>query len=222
VENALRQANRQISLMTSITRHDIHNQLMALRGWLELSRASVSDPDRMLDLITREQHIASVIEEQINFTTFFEEMGIKDPVWLDPVPLIRNAKSTLPFKAIRLDLEVSGIEIFADRLFEKVFYNLFDNALRYGGDTMTRIRVASYQDGSSLVLVVEDDGTGIFETDKNQLFNRGFGKNTGLGLFLVKEILTITGMTLRETGIPGKGARFEIMVPAGTYRVTGL
>ncbi len=218
VENALRQANRQITLMTSITRHDIRNQLTALRGWLDLSRDSVSDPARMLELITREQGIASTIEEQINFTTFFEEMGVKEPAWLDPVSLIQKSTSALPFKNIRLDMDVSGIEIFADPLFEKVFYNLFDNALRYGGDMMTTLRVATRRDTSGLVLVVEDDGVGISETDKGHLFDRGFGKNTGLGLFLAKEILSITGMTIRETGIPGKGARFEILVPMGKFR----
>ena len=218
VENALRQANRQITLMAGITRHDIHNQLMALGGWLELSRASVLDPDRMLELITKEQHIASIIEEQINFTAFFDEMGVKELVWLDPVPLIRRSWSTLPINTVRLDLAVSGIEIFADPLFEKVFYNLFDNALRYGGDTMTTIRVSAHRSDSGLVLNVEDNGTGISVQDKERLFDRGYGKNTGLGLFLVKEILAITAMTIRETGIPGKGARFEIHVPGGTFR----
>jgi signal transduction histidine kinase len=221
VENALRQANRQLTLMTSITRHDIRNQLMALGGWLELSRASVSDPDHMLELITKEQRIASIIEEQIDFTTFFDEMGLKEPVWLDLITLIRKLKAALPLKAIRLDLEVTGIEIFADPLFEKVFYNLFDNALRYGGNAMTTIRVSGYKEESGLVVVVEDDGMGISLNDKKFLFERGHGKNTGLGLFLAKEILTITGMTIKETGITGKGARFEILVPAGKFRIVG-
>ena len=51
------------------------------------------------------------------------------------------------------------------------------------------------------------------------IFEKGFGKNTGLGLFLIKEILAITGMTIQETGVPGKGARFEITVPKGHYRI---
>jgi PAS domain S-box-containing protein len=220
VENALQQANRQLTLMTSITRHDIRNQLMALGGWLELSRNSVSDPDRMLELITKEQMIASIIEEQINFTTFFEEMGVKKPVWLDPVPLIWKLKSNLPFKTIRLDVTVSGIEIFADPLFEKVFYNLFDNALRYGGDAMTSIHVAVHRVEDGLVLVVEDNGVGISPAEKNMIFDRGYGKGTGLGLFFVREVLSISGMTIRETGISGQGTRFEITVPKGTYRYT--
>jgi PAS domain S-box-containing protein len=218
VENALLKANRQITLMTSITRHDIRNQLMALRGWLELSRTSVSYPERMLVLITKEQEIASIIEDQIDFTRLFEDIGIKEPSWLDPVPLIQRSKNSLPFKKTRLDLDLSGIEVFADPLFEKVFYNLFDNALRYGGDAMTTIHITAQEAGSDLILVIEDDGTGISETDKDPLFERGFGKNTGLGLFLIREILAITGITIRETGTLGKGARFELRIPHGGFR----
>jgi len=45
------------------------------------------------------------------------------------------------------------------------------------------------------------------------IFDKGFGKNTGLGLFPAREILSITGITIRETGEPGKGVRFEITAP---------
>jgi hypothetical protein len=37
-------------------------------------------------------------------------------------------------------------------------------------------------------------------------------------MFLIREILSITGLTIRETGIPEKGVRFEIRVPEGSYR----
>jgi signal transduction histidine kinase len=50
------------------------------------------------------------------------------------------------------------------------------------------------------------------------IFDRGYGKDTGLGLFLVREILSITGMSVRETGTPGKGTKFEILIPRGAYR----
>ncbi|MFA5214347.1 MAG: ATP-binding protein, partial [Methanoregula sp.] len=72
-----------------------------------------------------------------------------------------------------------------------------------------------------LVLLCEDDGAGIPEEEKNHLFERGFGKHTGLGLFLSKEILSITKIGIRETGTSGTGARFELTVPAGAYRFVG-
>jgi len=53
--------------------------------------------------------------------------------------------------------------------------------------------------------------------NKELIFKRGFGSNTGLGLFLTREILAITGIEIAETGV--KGARFEIRVPQGRYRI---
>jgi len=121
---------------------------------------------------------------------------------------------------VRVDVDPKAPDIFADPLFEKVFYNLIDNALRYGGDQMKTIRVSSQETDTGLTILCEDDGVGITTEDKKRLFTRGFGKNTGLGLFLSREILSITGITITENGIPGKGARFEITVPKGMYRFT--
>ncbi|MCX6689119.1 MAG: HAMP domain-containing sensor histidine kinase [Methanoregula sp.] len=86
---------------------------------------------------------------------------------------------------------------------------------------MKTIRVSSRESDRGLTIVCEDDGMGIPTEDKKRLFTKGFGKNTGLGLFLSREILAITGITITENGIPGKGARFEISVPKGAYRFTG-
>jgi signal transduction histidine kinase len=54
--------------------------------------------------------------------------------------------------------------------------------------------------------------------EKDKIFLKGFGKHTGLGMFLIREILSITGMTIRETGTPGTGVRFEIRIPAGAFK----
>ena len=62
-------------------------------------------------------------------------------------------------------------------------------------------------------------GVGVPAGEKDRIFVRGYGKHTGLGLFLAKEILAITSITIRETGVPGHGARFEMLVPKGSYRL---
>jgi signal transduction histidine kinase len=108
--------------------------------------------------------------------------------------------------------------VLADPLYEKVFGNLIDNSRRHG----ERVRHISFssalQDHDSLILMYEDDGFGVPESDKERIFEKGFGKETGLGLFLSREILTITGLTIKETEVYGKGARFEILVPLGRFR----
>jgi signal transduction histidine kinase len=83
------------------------------------------------------------------------------------------------------------------------------------------VTVRCEREPDGLLILVEDDGNGIPIDEKEKIFGRGYGKNTGLGLFLAREILSITGITIRETGIPGKGARFEMLVPKGSFRHRG-
>jgi signal transduction histidine kinase len=114
----------------------------------------------------------------------------------------------------------AGAEVLADPLIVKVFYNLMDNAVRYGGKITTLRFFVEEHDGVHVV-VCEDDGDGVVAEEKEKIFERGFGKNTGLGLALAREILDITGITISEIGEPGKGARLEMTVPKGAWRMKG-
>ncbi len=215
---ALRQANSKLNLLSSITRHDINNQLFSLKAYLELSKLSLGDAAKMSEYIIREERAANAIQRQILFTKEYEDMGVKTSIWHDVDACVRKVQASLPMRDIRVIIDSPDIEVYADPLFEKVFYNLIDNALRYGGPNMTRIRVSAQESEKGLVISVEDDGTGISVEGKKRLFERGFGHNTGLGLFLSREVLSITGIMIAETSEPGKGARFEITVPKGEYR----
>ncbi|MGA2105948.1 MAG: sensor histidine kinase, partial [Methanoregula sp.] len=99
----------------------------------------------------------------------------------------------------------------------KVCYNLIENAVRHGGK-ITTIRFFEKECNGDHIIVCEDDGDGVPAAEKDKIFDQGFGKNTGLGLFLAREILDITGIKISETGEQGKGARFEILVPEGKWR----
>jgi len=217
-EAALSRVNKKLTILSSITRHDIKNQLIALSGYLELSKEKQGSIPVISEYLDKEMSIAETIGLQIDFTKAYEDMGTSAPVWQNVNECIRRAVATLPMREVRLDLDRSDLAIYADPLFEKVFYNLIENALRHGGDTMTKISISSHETDKGLVLICEDDGVGVIKGDKTHLFERGFGKHTGLGLFLSSEILSITGITITENGEPGKGARFEMNVPKGAYR----
>ncbi|MCX6689879.1 MAG: PAS domain S-box protein [Methanoregula sp.] len=221
LHDAVTLANKKLNLLSSITRHDIINQLLALNGYLELSRDILHDPVKIEDYITKLQNIAHTIETQIRFTKDYQNLGVKMPMWQNVNECIRNARALLHLRGVRIEAHPGDLEVYADQLFEKVFYNLIDNALRYGGADMKTIQVSSQRSDTSLAIIVEDDGVGITDEDKKKLFRKGFGKHTGLGLFLSREILEITGITITENGTPGKGARFEITVPKGMWRMKG-
>jgi PAS domain S-box-containing protein len=219
-EDAFRQANVKLNLLSGITRHDIKNQLLIQEGFLDLLHEET--PGSSLDeLFSRITKAGSNISAMIEFTGEYEKIGVTAPVWQDARKIVERAAAKDPLRTIRLENDLpEGTEIFADPLIVKVFYNLMDNAARYGGKT-TSIRFSVEVFGGNRVIVCEDDGNGIPKDEKEQIFERGFGKNTGMGLFLVREILSITGITIQETGVPDRGARFEIRVPEGMCRVAG-
>ncbi len=216
-EEALRLANRKLNLLSSITRHDIINQILILKGYLSLLRSKTETP-ALLDFIGKSYRATENIERQIVFTRDYQDMGVKEPAWQNVRDSITEAKGALPISAVTIDAEQADLEVFADPLFEKVFFNLMDNSLRYGGEGMRTIRVLSKKNGDGLLLTYEDDGVGIAPNDRGRLFEQGFGRHTGFGLFLSREILSITGITIEENGTPGCGARFSIRVPHGAYR----
>jgi signal transduction histidine kinase len=169
----------------------------------------------------KEETAVRSIEDQIMFTRDYQDLGIAVPEWQNVNTSVQKAVAGLPMRDILAEADRSDLEIYADPLFGKVFYNLIENALNYGGAKMKTIRVSSEVSEREMIIVCEDDGAGISLDDKKHLFTRGFGKHTGLGLFLTREILAITGITITENGEPGKGARFRITVPEGAYRFTG-
>ncbi len=215
-DDALRLANRQLTLLTGITRHDILNNVSMARGYLKIAGIKSGDPAQAEYLRKMESAIIA-IKSQIEFTKIYKDLGIHDPQWivLDTV----MPRSHVP-KTITLDADIRGVMLFSDLMLEKVFFNLLDNSLRHG-ERVTEIRVSSHTSDGNLVVVWEDNGTGVAADQKERIFERGVGKHTGLGLFLVREILGLTGITIAETGQPGKGARFEITVPKGAYRFAG-
>ena len=176
-QDALLLSNRKLNLLSSITRHDIRNQITALQAYIELSKESVTKPVE-LARIGHEFRIAEKIRSQIEFTADYENLGVTSPVWQEICGIVTTAVAALPMGGVRLDIRQDGLEVFGDPLLEKVFYNLIDNALRYGGERLTTLRIASRENDGGLVISFHDDGMGIPDADKDLLFTKGFGKNT--------------------------------------------
>ena len=217
---ALTHANDKLNLLSSITRHDILNQLTAFGAYLELIKSNISDK-KILDYITKEETISETIKAQILFTKDYQELGVLSPQWHDVKKTILTATATLPLPPHTLSVTFDNLEIYADPLLEKVFYNLVENSLRHGG-ALTRVTFSCTHPGpDGLTLIYEDNGVGVPFQYKEAIFNRQYFKHTGFGLFLSREILSMSGLSIRETGKPGKGARFEISVPEGKFRTAG-
>jgi len=215
MEHAVRETNRKLNLLNNITRHDVINQLTALQGYIQLAETKKPDPV-VMDYLKRIAEAADKVGRQIAFTRDYQELGDKAPSWFALDKVMATASGmTVP---VRLSGTCRAVSVLADPMLERVFFNLFENAVRHGR-SVTGITVRCEKKPGGLLVIVEDDGVGVKPQEKEKIFTKGYGKNTGFGLFLTKEILAITGITIRETGTFGKGARFEMLVPRAAYRM---
>jgi signal transduction histidine kinase len=158
-----------------------------------------------------------MIQKQIRFARDYENLGVSSPRWYMIDATIIRAVNGFDLGSIHLEKDVGDLEVYADVLLEKVFYNIVDNALRHG-QKVTKIRFTFQETDNGITIFCEDNGVGVPETMKEGIFRREYYRNTGYGLFLASEILSITGLSISETGLPDSGARFEIRVPKGMYR----
>jgi PAS domain S-box-containing protein len=215
-ETAIQLANRKLNTLSSITRHDILNQITALVMYLSLTEEMTTDPVVLANIKKIEQ-ITQLIHTQIQFTRDYQDIGTGAPQWQDVTATIDNSIADLDLKDIRVEHELDYLEIYADLLLGKVFFNIVENSIRHGEHTRF-IRFSYRETDDDLVIICEDDGIGVPAIAKEGIFRREYYHNTGYGLFLTEEILSITGISIRETGEPGKGVRFEISVPKGAFR----
>lgn len=219
---ALAYANHKLGTLTSITRHDIQNKLTGVRGYLELLKGMLRDP-KQIEFLEKAEAGAEAIRRHIEFTKEYESLGGTAPVWQEISPVLIEIKSHFDLSGIVFEGPAPRFSVFADPMFGKVLYNLVDNSLRHGVH-VRRIRIAATPSDTECVLTYEDDGVGIPGDKKDLIFERGFttssgsGKSSGLGLFLARDILAITGIAIKETGTPGAGTRFEMTIPPGKWR----
>jgi len=217
LERALELTNQKLNMMNSVTRHDVLNNITGLLGLCDMLAERTTDGEAQ-GLLAEIRDQTVKIKDQILFTKDYQSVGVKAPQWQSLCPCIRDAASATGRDIARLDLPACDTEIYADSLFGKVFYNLIDNSFRHGGSVSHISIETEVAPEGDLRIRFHDDGVGVPPEEKDRIFEQGFGKNTGFGLFIIREILGITSLTIRETGTFGRGVLFEITVPKAAWR----
>lgn len=202
-------------IIHSIVFHDAKNRLTALHGYAGLLRESIPD-SAFLGYIDRLEEIASEIERDLGVASILSHLGLVGPHWQNLREVVGRSAAKETAGTVTFGEIPGSLWCLADPLFPRVFTNLFENARRHG-ERVTAIRITARETETGLVISIEDDGIGIPAEQKERIFELGFGRHTGYGLCLAREILSIAGFSISETGEPGKGARFEIRVPRGRY-----
>jgi len=210
--------NLKMELLFSITRQDILDNLSVIASHLERAQL-MNTHEEMQQFITKTVGSIESIKNQIAYMRSLQDQGIVSPKWQHIGEAFDDAIGLLPEHSARITQDVDGYEIYADPLLPRIFFTLLENSLRNSTRVHQEITLEARPEKDELLIVYTDNGYGIFNEDKETVFDVGSG-GTIHGLFLIRELLGFTGITIRETGGWPAGVRFEIRVPVGKFRVS--
>ena len=214
-EAALEQMSKRLSLLNYVTFNEIGNSIFTISGYLTLAKSQDGEPvQEYLESLGKS---IRKVEKSLAFAKEYQQLGTNIPTWQDVQRSFLLGISHLNFSSIHRKVQLDNLEIYTSSLIERVFFALAKNVLTHAKDaTDVTINYEIVKDG--LLLFFRDNGPGISDTNKDKIFEQGYGSQKGMDLFLVREILSITGITIRETGTYGEGTCIEIFVPNGAYR----
>ncbi|MDT8781959.1 MAG: PAS domain-containing protein [Candidatus Bathyarchaeota archaeon] len=203
----------KLKVISSFTRHDVKGKLMVIRGNLYLAQKKVKDNSELKKYFEQIPEEISKIERILDISKFYDLLGRQNLDFIDVGKSFDEAASQfVNLKGLKIVNDAKGFKVLADQTLSTLFANLIDNTLKYGEKaTLIRFYIKK-QSEDSISIVYEDDGVGISDEYKKRLFDKGVGKGSGYGLFLIKRSCGINGWTITEEGEVGKGVKFVINI----------
>ena len=206
----LNKTNEKLQVVGQLTRHDVRNKLATVVNNLYLAKLRLSTNNETSENLETVEKTVEQITHILNFASAYEKLGVEKLSTIDLGKCIAEAEMTLGLDNVKLLNECPGLSVVADSLVMQLFYNLIHNSVTHG-EKVTQIKIYPKKDDGFLKIIYEDNGIGIPEDEKEKIFQKGYGKGTGYGLYLITKICENYGWTIKETG--KQGARFEITIP---------
>ncbi len=202
---------RKVKLLNKLMRHDILNDLTAIMGYLELYKESRDE--RLIEKIFIR------IKNSINLIKSIRDVENRSE--LKPINLKELLeRETAGYPNAEISVNVPNVSVLADELLASVFRNLIINAIVHSDEKIPKIEITARKLNGWVEIRVADNGPGI--VDKEAVFKEGFGKHTGLGLYLVKMIVESYGGKVWIEDNKPKGSIFVIRLRAANRERTCL
>jgi PAS domain S-box-containing protein len=211
--NELALINEKLEIVGKWTRHDARNKLAVVKGNLYLAKKHLAEDHPSRKYLAEAEVACSQIVKIFDFASAYEKIGVEERVYVDAAKAFDEALELVSgLTGVSVENKLHGLWLLADSQLRQLFYNLVDNSLKHGEKT-SRIRVRYETENGQLKLVYEDNGVGVPDENRPNLFREGYGKNTGYGLYLTAKLCHIYGWTIEETGRRNAGAQFTITIP---------
>jgi len=214
-KRTLKRQNERLDQFASVVSHDLRNPLDVAQLRLELLREEVdsehADPiEHSLD------RMETMIEDLLTMARADQAVDTTQLDWVQVRDLVEAAWETTRTGSATLDLAVpEDATVYGHRsLLRTALENLFRNALDHNEPPITvRVAAETREDGHVERFVIEDNGVGIPEDQRDAVFEYGHStsaEGTGFGLAIVREVVQSHGWTVEVADSASGGARFEI------------
>ena len=207
---------RELEIYTSLLRHDLSNDIQMILGGLELSQLTIEEPKKQAAFLESTLAAAERMKSLIHIFSISENELDRDLVSV--LELICR-RAVIAFKGMKVNLDIKeGVfnhKIFYGKLTALAFENLLRNTAQHAGETPT-VQITISQTNNHLNILFEDDGPGISEEIRKQLFGKGVttgSKGRGLGLYLTRTIIESEGGCIELVDTGRSGCCFHIQLP---------
>lgn len=199
-QQELQRRNAELALLTQVVRHDIRSDLSVIMGWGESLKSHVDaeGESHLQRMLRASEHISSITETVGEFLDVLE--GSSEPE-LHPVDLnnvltneIDRARSTYEDATITTTGDINDeLQVAATDLLSSVFRNLLSNAVLHNDKSEPEVTVHVEDDGDTVTVRIADNGPGISDKQKREIFDRAKmgsrSSGSGIGLYLVDTLV---------------------------------
>ncbi|MBX3052559.1 MAG: PAS domain S-box protein [Caldilineaceae bacterium] len=227
-EQDLKARNQELDAFAHMVAHDLKSSLALQIGLAELLQADYTSmsadqiSESLSAIVSAGRKMDSIIEEMLLFASLRNQSVETGPVDSEPllVSVTQRLQQEIKDKNARIELPQKFVWAcgYAPWL-EEVWFNYVSNAIKYGGESPV-IRVGSEERGETVRFWVTDYGQGLREKDMQGLFEPFSRRHDdslpghGLGLSIVKRIITRLNGSVGVTSQPGEGSTFYFILPA--------
>jgi len=206
--------NEKLGVVGKLTRHDARNKLSTVTMSAFSAKRKLAGDREALEHLNQIESACGQVERIFEFARIYEMLGMEELAYMNVEKSLGEAVMLFSdLRGVEVVNDCRGLTVLADSLLRQILYNLIDNSLKHG-EKVSRIKAYYEEAGKDkLKLVYEDDGVGIPRAEKEKIFNEGYGKCAGHGLYLIRKMCEVYGWAIRETGKQGKGAQFTITIP---------
>lgn len=215
----MQKANEKLQVVGSLTRHDVINKLATINAQAYLVKKKFGDNPQIAQAMDTIKLAVEQSNKLFEFSKFYERIGSEELTVLDIQETFNGATKLLAATHVKFKCSCD-LKVQADSMLLQVFYNLIDNSLKHGAK-VTEIRLDCSTSETEERLIYSDNGDGVPANSKEKVFAKAFSADgkSGHGLYLVRKIVEEYGWSIKETGIPGVGARFEVTIPKAKPQV---